>query len=224
MTKYLSLTLVLALFMTHVFAQENDSLNVKQDKSDFPQITVLQQDLESDNQVNDISGLLQSSQDIFVSTAGFTFGQTRFKIRGYDSENTAVLMNGVQLNDLETGGAYWSSWGGLNDVTRNQEIDPGISNSKYSFGEVGGVTNMITRASSFRKQIKLTYSLTNRNYRDRLMFMYSTGLMENGWAIAASASRRWAQEGYVEGTFYDAYSYFLAVEKKINKLKSEQCK
>jgi hypothetical protein len=216
MTKNLSFTLILSLFITHVFAQENDTVNVKQDKSDFPQITVLPQDLESDNQVNDISGLLQSSQDIFVSTAGFTFGQTRFKIRGYDSENTSVLMNGVQLNDLETGGAYWSSWGGLNDVTRNQEIDPGISSSKYAFGEVGGVTNMITRASSFRKQIKLTYSLTNRNYRDRLMFMYSTGLMENGWSIAASASRRWAREGYVEGTFYDAYSYFLAVEKKIN--------
>ncbi len=217
MTKNLSFALILALFIIHAIAQENDTVTVKQDKSDFPQITVLPQDLESDNQVNDISGLLQSSQDIFVSTAGFTFGQTRFKIRGYDSENTAVLMNGVQLNDLETGGAYWSSWGGLNDVTRNQEIDPGISSSKYSFGEVGGVTNMITRASSFRKQIKFTYSSTNRNYRNRLMFMYSTGLMENGWSFAASASRRWAQEGYVEGTFYDAYSYFLAAEKKLNK-------
>jgi hypothetical protein len=203
--------------MSHTFAQVGDTLNTKQDKSDFPQITVLPQDLESDNQAVDISGLLQSSNDIFVSTAGFTFGQTRFKIRGYDSENTSVLMNGVQLNDMETGGAYWSSWGGLNDVTRNQEIDPGISSSKYSFGEVGGVTNMITRASSFRKQVKFTYSLTNRNYRNRLMLLYSTGLMENGWAFTVSGSRRWAQEGYVEGTFYDAYSYFLAVEKKLNK-------
>lgn len=208
---------VLALFVMNALTQEADTLTTKQDKSDFPQITVLPQDLESDDQAVEISGLLQSSQDIFVSTAGYTFGQTRFKIRGYDSENTSVLMNGVQLNDLETGGAYWSSWGGLNDVTRNQEIDPGISSSKFSFGEVGGVTNMISRASSFRKQIKLTYSLTNRNYRNRLMFMYSTGLMENGWSIAASGSRRWAQEGYVEGTFYDAYSYFLAVEKKLNK-------
>jgi hypothetical protein len=217
MTKKLAFTLLLALFTLHAFTQEVDTLNTKQDKSDFPQVTVLPQDLESDNQAVEISGLLQSSQDIFVSTSGFVFGQTRFKIRGYESENTAVLMNGVQLNDLETGGAYWSSWGGLNDVTRNQEIDAGISSSKYSFGEVGGVTNMITRASTFRKQIKFTYSLTNRNYRDRLMFMYSTGLMENGWSIAAAGSRRWANEGYVEGTFYDAYSYFLSVEKKINK-------
>jgi hypothetical protein len=49
------------------------------------------------------------------------------------------------------------------------------------------------------------------------MFLYSTGLMESGWAIVASVSRRWAQEGYVAGTFYDAWGYFLSVEKKFNK-------
>jgi hypothetical protein len=39
---------------------------------------------------------------------------------------------------------------------------------------------------------------------------------DNGLALTLSVSRRWAQEGYVEGTFYDAWSYFVAIEKKIN--------
>lgn len=217
MIRNIFLALLFTSSIVFTSAQESDTLKMKSDKSDLPQLTVFAEDLESDEQAQEISGLLQSSQDIFVSTAGYTFGQTRYKIRGYESDNTSILMNGVPLNDLETGGAYWSSWGGLNDVTRNQEIGTGIGSSKYGFGEVGGVTNIVTRASTFRKQIKVTYSLTNRNYRNRLMFLYSTGLMENGWAITASGSRRWAQEGYVEGTFYDAYSYFLSVEKKINK-------
>jgi hypothetical protein len=52
------------------------------------------------------------------------------------------------------------------------------------------------------------------------MFLYSSGLKENGWSYAVSGSRRWAQEGYVEGTFYDAWGYFATVEKKINKAHS----
>ncbi len=213
--------IIFTLFFTSLFvcafAQENqDSLNVVQDDENIPQITVFAQDLESDNQSQDIGGLLQSSRDIFVSTAGYVFGQTRFKIRGYGNENTDVLINGIRVNDFETGRPYWSSWGGLNDATRNKEIETGIGSSYYTFSGAGGSTNMITRASTFRKQVKFTYSSTNRSYRNRLMFLYSTGMMENGWAIVASGSRRWAQEGYVDGTFYDAWGYFLSVEKKIN--------
>ena len=210
------LIVFLALLSFRLSAQVPDSLNIDTEKEDIPQITVFASDLESDNQDQDISGLLQSSRDIFVSTAGYVFGQTRFRIRGYESENSSVLINGIPLNDMETGRPYWSSWGGLNDATRNKEIESGISSSDYAFGGVGGVTNMITRASTFRKQIKFTYSSTNRSYRNRLMFLYSTGVTEKGWSLVASGSRRWAQEGYVDGTFYDAWSYFLSGEKKIN--------
>ncbi|MBP6828677.1 MAG: hypothetical protein KA165_19070, partial [Saprospiraceae bacterium] len=31
-----------------------------------------------------------------------------------------------------------------------------------------------------------------------------------------SLSKRWAQEGYIAGTYFDAYSYFLSVDKKLN--------
>jgi len=204
------------LLSSFLYSQEADTSKVDFDSENIPQITVFAEDLESDDQSQEIGGLLQSSRDIFISTAGYTFGQTRFKIRGLDSENTSVLINGIPANDRETGRAYWSTWGGLNDATRNKEIESGISASNVSFGGAGGVTNIITRASSFRKQTKFTYSSTNRSYRNRLMFLYSTGMMKNGWAFTASGSRRWAQEGYVEGTFYDAWGYFLAVEKKIN--------
>lgn len=40
--------------------------------------------------------------------------------------------------------------------------------------------------------------------------------MKGGWAVSLSYSRRWADEGYVKGTFYDGHSYFLSVEKIIN--------
>src|SRR5690606_28779973 len=35
-------------------------------------------------------------------------------------------------------------------------------------------------------------------------------------AFSFSGSRRWAQEAYNPGTFFDGWSYFLGAEKKIN--------
>ena len=126
-------------------------------------------------------------------------------------------MNGVSLNDMESGRVYWSSWGGLNDALRNSEILNGINAAQFSFGGVGGATNMEVRASSYRPTTKLTYSLLNKSYNQRLMFTYATGEMQNGWAFTFSGSKRWAQKGYIQGTSYDAYAYFLSVEKKLNK-------
>ncbi len=139
--------------------------------------------------------MLQSSEDIFENTAGYTFGQARFKIRGYDNQNTTVLMN---------------------DATRNKVSSSGLSFSDYTYGGLGGVTNIITRASEFRTGSSVSYALANKNYRNRVMVTHSTGMMDNGWAFTFSASTRWAQQGYVKGTFYEAYAYFLAAEKKIN--------
>jgi hypothetical protein len=197
------------------YAQEVDTL--KQTKvENTGAISISASELEEDDESQDISGLLQSSKDIFVSTAGYTFGSARFKIRGLQSENTTILFNGTHVNDAETGRAYWSTWGGLNDVTRNKDIKTGLTPNSYTFGGIGGVVFIDARASHYRKGIKATYSSANRSYRNRIIVTGSTGMMDNGWALTVSGSRRWAQEGYVEGTFYDAWGYFLSAEKKIN--------
>ncbi len=206
--------LLSVLFSVAAFAQRTDTIPT--DKPVIPTITLTDSQLEGDNQAQDISGLLQSSQDIFVNTAGYTFGQARFKFRGYDNQNSSVLMNGIYVNDAETGRAYYSNWGGLNDATRNKVNTSGLAFSDYTFGGIGGVTNIITRASEYRTGSSVSYAVANKNYRNRIMVTHATGMMENGWAFTFSASTRWSQEGYVKGTFYEAYAYFLAAEKKIN--------
>jgi len=197
---------------------QKDTAKVKQVSAEriMPTITLSEGDLEEGEQSQDLSGLLQSSRDVYTSAAGYTFGALRFKIRGYGSEHTSVLFNQVPMNDVESGRAFWGTWGGLNDAIRNRDIQTGLGYSDYYFGGIGGLTNIDARASQYRKQTKVSYSAANRSYTNRLMFIHSTGLMSNGWAFTLSGSRRWAQEGYVEGTFYDAWSYFVAAEKKIN--------
>lgn len=186
------------------------------EESGVSEISLSSMEMEDETKEQNISGLLHSSGDVYTSTAAYTFGQAYYRIRGYDNENQSVYINGIMVNDIENGRASWSEWGGLNDATRNKEIITGLNSSRFSFGNLGGVTNILTRASMQRKQTKLSYSLSNRTYTNRLMFTYSTGLMKNNWAITASGSRRWGDGGYVDGTFYDAWAYFLGVEKKIN--------
>jgi hypothetical protein len=171
-------------------------------------------DEETDNQ--DVSGLLQSSKDVFSSIAGYNLSAGRYRVRGYDSENFSVMMNGISLNNPETGRAIWAFWGGLNDITRYQESKNGISSNQYGFGAIGGFSNIDARASSQRKGSKISYANSNRSYQHRAMVTHSTGMMSNGLAVTVSGSVRYATEGYVEGTFYRAGSYFLSVEKKLN--------
>lgn len=178
--------------------------------------TISAGDLDAEVAGQDVSGILQSSRDVFNATAGFTFGAARFRIRGFDGENTLISLNGVLANDLETGYASFTNWSGLNDVTRWMETRTGVSPSRYNFGGIGGYSEVNLRASDLRKGTRLSYALSNRTYQHRVMLTYNTGMMSNGWAFSLSGSRRWSNEGYVPGTYYDAGAYFLSAEKRIN--------
>lgn len=170
-------------------------------------------DMSSSSQ--SVSGLLTGSRDPFLNTAAFVFGPYRFRPRGYENNQQEIYINGLQMNDIETGNAFWNQWGGLNDVFRSRVNTYGLATSDYGFGSVGGLVYFDATAASQRKQTRVTYSLTNRTYRNRLMLTHSTGLNKNGWAYSASVSKRWANEGYFEGTFYDGYSYYAAVSKQL---------
>ncbi len=182
----------------------------------LPVFTITADDLDSELGSQDISGILQSSRDVFTSTAGFNFGTARFRIRGFDPENTIVSINGVMVNDLESGWTSWSNWAGLNDVTRYPQVKTGVNSSRYNFGGIGGFTEINVRPLELRRGVRVSYASSNRAYRNRLMVTGSTGMQKNGWAFSFSGSRRWAEEGYIDGTFFDAYAYYLAAEKKLN--------
>ena len=185
---------------------------------DLSLITITDDELNDDGGGSDnITGLLQATQDIFLRTAAFEFSSSFFSIKGLDSGNGKILINGIEMNKLFDGRAQWSNWGGLNDVLRNQEFNNGLSASNYTFGGVLGSTNINTRASQQRPGVRISYASSNRSYVYRMMATYSTGMREDGWAFTFSGSRRAGNEGFNDGSSYDAYSLFASVEKKINK-------
>jgi len=180
-----------------------------------PVVTLSESDLNNDGEQN-VSGLLTASNDVFISAASFHFSAANFRLRGYYGQHNDVYFNGVQMNDLESGFPSWNLWSGLNDVVRSRTNTVGLGPNPYGFGDFGGVSALDVRPSRQRKQLRVSYALSNRSYNNRVMATYNTGQLASGWAFSVSASRRWAQESYVPGTFYDAYSYFLGIEKKLN--------
>ena len=189
--------------------------DIVQDKTDNL-ITLTDSDLLEDGSISMSVGMLQATKDIFLNRAAFDFGQAFFRVRGYGSENGIILLNGIPMNKLMDGRPQWNNWGGLNDVTRNQEFTHGLQASDYSFGGVLGVTNISTRPSSLRKGLRLSTSASNRTYTGRFMATYTSDLPQKGISYSISASRRWAKEGYIDGTLYDANSFFGAFEFKLD--------
>ncbi|MBO6607676.1 carboxypeptidase regulatory-like domain-containing protein [Psychroserpens sp.] len=188
------------------------------DKKDLFIISISDDNLnsEDDGLTDNVSGLLQSSRDVFLNAAAFDFSATFFRPRGLDNANGKVLINGIEMNKQFNGRPQWANWGGLNDVQRNQEFTMGMSANDYTFGDLAGTNNIIMRASKYRRGGRVSYASANRSYTGRIMASYNSGLLEGGWSYSFLASRRFGDEGFIDGTLYDSNSFFAAVEKKIN--------
>tara|TARA_R110002124_G_scaffold120895_7_gene279158 strand:- start:70626 stop:73445 length:2820 start_codon:yes stop_codon:yes gene_type:complete len=180
-------------------------------------ISLTDNELDQDQGTSfNISGLLQASNDVFLNAAAYDFSATFFRPRGLDNANGKVLINGIEMNKKFNGRPQWGNWGGLNDAQRNREFSVGIKPDDYTFGGVAGTTNIIMRASQYRQGGRISYATSNRTYQGRVMGSYNSGLTLGGWAYSVLLSRRFGNEGYQEGTLYDANSLFVSVEKKIN--------
>ena len=180
-------------------------------------IAITDNDLSDDNSGSEsTAGLLQSSKDVFLQAAAYNFGAARFSVRGIDNEYSNVMINGISMNRVADGRPQYGDWGGLNDATRNQEFTNGSAPSDYAFGGIAGTQFINTRASIYRPGTRISYLNTNTNYSNRVMATHASGMDKDGWAYVISGGRRWAQEGYFEGTTYDANSLFASIEKKIS--------
>jgi hypothetical protein len=170
--------------------------------------------IEAEN--DNYSSALSAGSDPFVSATTFNLSAGRFRPRGYFNEDSEMFMNGMVMNDQDDGRVLWTAWNGLNDMIRSRTNQVNMNESDYTFGGIGGSTFIDLRASSIRNENKITYALSNRTFQHRIMGSYVTGLMKNGWAIAASASHSYADKGYVPGTYMQGNSYFLSVDRKLN--------
>ena len=214
MNRKLKLAVMALCVAQAAVAQEVDS--VAQAMHDEQAFTFTEAQLGDDDNVGQNITIVSSNRNVYASEVGYRFSPARFKYRAYNSKYNEIYINGNPVNDVERGEFRYSFVGGLNNQTRSQESSLPIEDNLFSMTAMGGSNNYNFRPSSFATGQRASIAGANRNYKLRAMYTYNTGVMENGWALTASLTYRWADEGYIEGTFYNALSYFLGAEKLIN--------
>ena len=158
--------------------------------------------------------ILKATPGVYVTKDGGGFGDAKINMRGFQSANVAVMVNGVPVNDMEWGGVYWSNWAGLSDVTRSMQTQRGLGASKISAPSVGGSVNIVTNGIDAKKGGTFSFGVGNDGLYN-LSLSLSTGLTKNGWAMSILAAKRWG-DGYIQGTNFEGYNWFVNISKRIN--------
>ena len=159
--------------------------------------------------------ILKSTPGVFVTRNGGGFGDGEVTMRGFNSENVAVLINGIPVNDMENGRIFWSNWASLGSVTSTIQSQRGLGAAKIAVPSVGGTINTITESTDAEKGGFVGFDVGNDGYT-RYGAKVSTGLLENGLAVTAYGDRTVGDATYADGTNFNAISYFLNVSYKLN--------
>ena len=176
--------------------------------------TIKAADIERKLGSQEFPEVLKSTPGVYATKSGGGFGDGRINLRGFNSENVAVMINGVPVNDMENGRVYWSNWAGLSDVTSAMQVQRGLGASKVAVPSIGGTINILSKTSDIEKGGNVMASTGNDGYQ-KYGFTLSTGLMDNDIAATVSFART-TGEGYVDGTQFNGYNYFVNFTKNIN--------
>ncbi|MBD0823538.1 TonB-dependent receptor [Aestuariibaculum marinum] len=176
--------------------------------------TIKSEDIELKLGTQEFPEILKSTPGVYATKAGGGYGDGRINLRGFNSENVAVLINGIPVNDMENGRVYWSNWAGLGDVTSTMQVQRGLGASKVAVPSIGGTINIITKTTDVEAGGNVFTSVGNNGYT-KYGVTYSTGLMDNGFAATVNAAKT-TGDGYVDGTEFSGVSYFLNLSQEIN--------
>ncbi|AWL13389.1 Vitamin B12 transporter BtuB [Saliniradius amylolyticus] len=107
-------------------------------------LTVIDQDTIERSQALSVLDLLRTQAGINISQSGGRGAVAEIRLRGSESNHTLVLVDGVEINDLGSGGLVDFSHLQLANIARI-EILRGPQSALWGSGAIGGVINIITQ-------------------------------------------------------------------------------
>ncbi|NHN27121.1 TonB-dependent receptor plug domain-containing protein [Flavobacterium jejuense] len=161
---------------------------------------------------SDITQAMVNTPSVYVADQSRGYGDSNIRVRGFEQDNTAVLINGQPVNGMEDGLVYWSNWSGLTDIANGIQIQRGLGSSKLAISSVGGTINIVTKATDKKEGGFASLGVANNSYFKTLAG-YNTGMNEKGWGMSIMMSH-WQGEGYTMGTQGRGQNYFISVGYK----------
>ena len=113
----------------------------------FSNISVFDREDIEQSGVKSLADLLQNRSSVQVGRNGGLGGVTSFFLRGSESRNVLVLLNGVRLRDELTQSSLAENI--PLDLVERIEVIPGNLSSVYGEGAIGGVINIRTTKAGY---------------------------------------------------------------------------
>lgn len=212
----LKLAVVALCCTTSAAAQVENKTGQVTDIESEQAFTFTEAQLGEDDDMSENVIIVNSNSNIYASEVGYLFSPARFRYRALDQKYNEIFINGAPMNDAESGQFRYSLIGGLNYQARDVENSLPFESNTFAMPGLAGSNNYNFRPSHYAAGHRVAVSGANRNYTLRAMYTFNTGLSDKGWAFTGNLTYRWADRGYVKGTFYNSLSYFLGVEKVFN--------
>ena len=150
-----------------------------------------------DAPVNSVQGLLQYAAGVDLQQRGVDGVQGDVSIRGGSFEETLIMIDGVSVNDPQTGHHNLNLPVTLDDIQRI-EILKGPGSSAYGANAFSGIINIITKKGS-SESLSLEASGGQNGYYDGLIHAsLPIGILSNHISLSKQKS-----DGYIHNTNFD---------------------
>jgi len=163
----------------------------------------------------DIPMVLNTTPSVYATEQGGGAGDARVNVRGFDQRNVAIMINGVPINDMENGWVYWSNWDGLSDATSSIQLQRGLSAVNLATPSIGGTMNVISDPTQQRASMFFKTEVGTGNFSKQSVFAH-TGLVNDKFALSLGLVKK-TGDGIAQGTFTDAWSYYLGAAYQVDK-------
>ncbi|MEE2765587.1 MAG: TonB-dependent receptor, partial [Candidatus Neomarinimicrobiota bacterium] len=171
--------------------------------------TIGEEHIKNNFTVQDVPHLFANTPGIYVTTDGGSgMGDSKVKIRGFDEQRIAVMINNVPVNDPESKKVYWSNWGSLPAAAQSIQVQRGVGSSMYGSGALGGSINVITKDAPAEESTEL--ALTYGQYGiKKYGINYNSGLINKNRAYILRLNYI-TGNGWRQDTFYEGLQYYLS--------------
>ena len=159
----------------------------------------------------------QATPSIYAqSDNGQENGYSYMRLRGLDQSRINFNLNGIQLNEMEDQGLYFSNMPGFYNYIGSINVERGVGTSKYGNTSEAGSVDMETRGMT-EKTLEGNVLLKNSTNDNNINVFYSSGIQKNGLAVQLGGSYL-NNNGFKDHSGNDGASayYSLGLFKKKN--------
>ena len=152
---------------------------------------------------------LRRTPGVYTNQDNGGYGDGQMYLRGFGFTNTAYVINGQPVNDMENGRVYWSNWAGLMDIASSVQLQRGLGSTSLAVPSAGGTVSVNTRAAEATPGSGLKLMLGDNGYQKTTAYM-NTGVNELGWSSSYLLGF-WQGDGWRNGMQGEGVTYAFSV-------------